>query len=51
MFTDLTLHELAAQGDLKQIDSYIKHGKTAFINEKDEDFGYRTPLHLAAQKG
>ena len=51
MFTDLTLHELAAQGDAKQIEAHIKHGKTASINQNDEDFGRRTPLHLAAQKG
>lgn len=48
---DLTLHELAAAGDVKQIEAHVKRGKIASINEKDEDYGNRMPLHIAAQTG
>ena len=51
MLTDLTLHELAATGDVKQIEACVKLGKTASINEHDEEYGFRMPLHIAAQTG
>ena len=51
MLTDLTLHEYAATGDVKQIEAHVKLGKTASINDQDDEYGYRTPLHIAAQKG
>ena len=51
MLTDLTLHELASNGDVKQIEACVKLGKTESINEQDEEYGFRMPLHIAAQIG
>ena len=51
MLTDLTLHELASTGDVKQIEACVKLGRTESINEQDEEYGFRMPLHIAAQIG
>ena len=49
--SDLQAHEFASRGEFRLLDTLIRAGKALNINHHDEDFGQRTPLHLAAQKG
>ena len=51
MLTDLTLHELAAACDVRQLEAHVRLGKVSGINDQDEEYGYRMPLHIAAQTG
>ena len=50
---ELMLHEAAANGDDKKIEElqiYLKRGKM-LINQADVEWGNRTPLHCAAERG
>ena len=50
---ELVLHEAAANGDDRRIEElqiYLKRGKI-LINQPDVEWGNRTPLHCAAERG
>ena len=50
---ELMLHEAAANGDDRRIEElqvYVKRGKL-LINQPDVEWGNRTPLHCAAERG
>ena len=50
---ELLLHDAASQGDDRQLDElklFVKRGKFD-INFKDEDWGERTALHCASERG
>ncbi|XP_028406302.1 ankyrin repeat domain-containing protein 66-like [Dendronephthya gigantea] len=50
---ELMLHEAAANGDDKRIEElqvYLKRGKIS-VNQADVEWGNRTPLHCAAERG
>ena len=50
---ELLLHEAAANGDDRRIEElqiYLKKGKMS-INQPDVEWGNRTPLHCAAERG
>ena len=50
---ELLLHEAAASGDDRRIEElqiYLKRGKI-LINQPDVEWGNRTPLHCAAERG
>ena len=50
---ELVLHEAACNGDDRRIEElqiYLKKGKI-LINQPDAEWGERTPLHCAAERG
>lgn len=50
---ELMLHEAAANADDRKIEElqvYLKRGKI-LINQADVEWGNRTPLHCAAERG
>ena len=50
---ELLLHDAASQGDERKLDDlkvFVKRGKFD-INFKDEDWGSRTALHCASERG
>jgi hypothetical protein len=50
---ELMLHEAAANGDERRIEElqiYLKRGKI-LINQPDVEWGNRTALHCAAERG
>ena len=50
---ELVLHEAAANGDDKRIEElqvYLRRGKIS-VNQADVEWGNRTPLHCAAERG
>ncbi len=42
------LHQLAKEGDLRELRSYLEHGITAGVNRPDAEAG-DSPLHHAAR--
>lgn len=50
---ELLLHEAASKGDDKKIEElevYLRKGRI-LINQPDVEWGNRTPLHWAAERG
>ncbi len=50
---ELSLHDAAASGDERRVEEFklfVKRGKFD-INFKDEDWGERTALHCASERG
>ena len=50
---ELLLHDAASTGDDRKLDElriFVKHGKFD-INFKDEEWGGRTALHCASERG
>lgn len=50
---DLVLHELTSDNEVKKLEQQMVfvEGKQIDINFQDEEFGWRTPLHIACEKG
>ena len=46
----LELHEAASMGDFETMEELLASGKYD-VNQKDPEWGNRTPLHWAATKG
>lgn len=50
---DLTLHEFASENEVKKLEGqmiFVEANKID-INFQDEEFGWRTPLHIACERG
>ncbi|KAH9513641.1 hypothetical protein Btru_041675 [Bulinus truncatus] len=47
---NLEIHEAASHGDFDALEEFIRSGKFD-VNQGDVDFGDKTPLHWACQKG
>ena len=49
--SETVIHELAANGEARQLEHMIRNGKVAFIDLPDNDFGGLTALCWAVKEG